>query len=937
MKPDQWEKVKEIFGDALDREPAERESFVREAAGGDAALLTELLRMLKENERDTDLLSKLALADPKALRQEEKSRFETSALLARRFRIVRFISRGGMGEVYEAEDLELGERVALKAIRPSVSSDPELRALFKREVQLARRVTHPNVCRIFDLHEHSTEVDGAPILLLSMEMIEGRTLAEYLRIMGPLGFRDALPLIEQIAAGLQAVHDAGVIHGDLKPGNVMLASRPGDAAPHARVMDFGVALPMGASNSGNTSSSPGLRGGTPDYLAPEQSQGAPATTGTDVYALALVIADLLGVPRATRLKPDQERMPARWARLLRRCLADDPERRISRPADLAEALRASLNTRWRVGWSAVALAVVVFGVLIAARRLDVMHAKANVLLLTETRAESVETPSPSGQFLAGASWDTGDLILREVSTGKVRRLTHKSTTWDLQFGGAYDSIFSPDGRQIAYQWMNSRVDGEVRIIGTNGKGERALYHSPNTIPRLLDWSHDGRRILFELDEGSNSPQLALLSPQDGSVQPISKPLGHAHALFAPDGSIVFDSRAPQSEVSEIHRLSADGVESTLVGRTGSNSIVGWSPDGRRLIFSSDRRGYPGIWAVPVSDRGTEGEPRELVPNAKDWDPLGLTRTGTLFYRNSVDLHDVYTAVVDLAAARTISPPKRVNERFLGSYNSPNWSEDGRQLVFSSNRDLPTPGLGIYDLPTGQVRELRLDLQWANRPQWVEHGAAIMVFGAAKDGRQGQFRIDPQTGAASFVRSAHDLESHLEGVWSRDGKFHFNRFDNFRRGIFRLNTATGERRILYVPPQGVDVAQENLALSPDERTLAFHARSRDGTASLMLVPPGGDSQARPLFTVKNPDSFWYGSFAWTPDSRKILAVVTNKGRLPKDELVSEIWQVPVDGSAPSKIDFPKLWIMGLRLNPDGKTLAFGIRRWRNEIWLLQNFL
>lgn len=265
MTPEQWEKVKEIFGDALEREPAERESFLREAARGDSALLADLLRMLKENERDTDLLSQLALADPKALRREEKPRFEAPALLARRFRIVRFISRGGMGEVYEAEDLELGEHIALKAIRPSVSSDPELRALFKREIQLARRVTHPNVCRIFDLHEDATEADGDPILLLSMEMIEGQTLAEYLRINGPLGVRDALPLIEQMAAGLQAVHDAGVIHGDLKPGNVMLASRAGDGAPHARVMDFGVALPMGASNSGSVSSSPGLRGGTPDY------------------------------------------------------------------------------------------------------------------------------------------------------------------------------------------------------------------------------------------------------------------------------------------------------------------------------------------------------------------------------------------------------------------------------------------------------------------------------------------------------------------------------------------------------------------------------------------------------------------------------------------------------------------------------------------------
>ena len=213
MTPEQWNRVKEIFGDALEREPSDRESFIREAAKDDADLLAELLRLLKENERDSDLLSQLAVADTRAIRPEEPPRFAASTLLARRFRIVRFIARGGMGEVYEAEDLELGERVALKAIRPRVASDLELRALFKREVQLARRVTHPNVCRIFDLHENPPE-DGEPVLLLSMELIEGQTLAHHLLQNGTMSFDDMLLIIEQIGAGLQAVHDAGVIHGD---------------------------------------------------------------------------------------------------------------------------------------------------------------------------------------------------------------------------------------------------------------------------------------------------------------------------------------------------------------------------------------------------------------------------------------------------------------------------------------------------------------------------------------------------------------------------------------------------------------------------------------------------------------------------------------------------------------------------------------------------
>src|SRR5436190_6264155 len=296
MTPERWEKLKRIFGDALEREPRERESFVREAAKSDPELLSELLRLLEESDRDSKLLSRPALTRARALEPDEGPRFSPETVLARRFRIVRFIARGGMGEVYEAEDLELGERVALKAIRRNIAPDSELLSLFKKEVQLARRVTHPNVCRIFDLAQH--EDGGTILMLLSMELLEGPTLSEHLRDAGPMSFRDALPLIEEIAAGLQAVHDAGIIHGDLKPGNVMLAARTGEDRPRAVVMDFGMALPVTPESPGDRVS----RGGTPEYFAPEQAQGAPVSTATDVYSFALMIADMLGAPRASRLK-----------------------------------------------------------------------------------------------------------------------------------------------------------------------------------------------------------------------------------------------------------------------------------------------------------------------------------------------------------------------------------------------------------------------------------------------------------------------------------------------------------------------------------------------------------------------------------------------------------------------------------------------------------
>jgi Tol biopolymer transport system component len=319
-----------------------------------------------------------------------------------------------------------------------------------------------------------------------------------------------------------------------------------------------------------------------------------------------------------------------------------------------------------------------------------------------------------------------------------------------------------------------------------------------------------------------------------------------------------------------------------------------------------------------------------VPDAGRWEVLGITRTGSLFYRNDADTIDVYTAVLDLAGGRTISPPQRVMDRFIGSYVYSNWSEDGRRLVFQSIRNPRQPMLVIYEPATGTRREVQVDARSMGRPQWV-HGGSIMAIGESRDGIIGHFWINPATGEAQLFRSAKDLESEWEGAWSPDGKIHFNRYSDNRRGLFRLDAETGKRKVLYVPPAGVDLNRENLVVSPNGSVLAFHARNDAAkSAALMLLPAEG-GEARTLMTIQQPDTFLLGSFAWTPDSKEILVSKTRNNR------VSEIWRVPVDGSPPVKIDFPKMRIVCLRLNPDGKTIAFHGGAWRSEIWVLQNFL
>src|SRR5271165_493739 len=295
---DNWEAVKALFEAALEQDVAGRSSFLRERCQ-DASVCAEVERLLAEHDQAASFLSTAPLSDPvpgpasdPASTTQELS---VSQVLAGRFRIVRFIAGGGMGEVYEADDQELRERVAVKTIRPEILVQSNAMARFKREVLLARKVTHPNVCRIFDLFRHRPEGGGErdEIVFISMELLRGKSLAARLKERGRMGMGEALPLIGQMASALAAAHDVGIVHRDFKPGNVVLVGVPGQDTERAVVTDFGLALQSLASDEGiSFSTGPGLLG-TPAYMAPEQLECRPATKASDVYALGLVIYEML--------------------------------------------------------------------------------------------------------------------------------------------------------------------------------------------------------------------------------------------------------------------------------------------------------------------------------------------------------------------------------------------------------------------------------------------------------------------------------------------------------------------------------------------------------------------------------------------------------------------------------------------------------------------
>ncbi len=274
MTPERWAQIKQLYDEALEQPSPDRESFVRAGSAGDTELCEEALSMVRNSDSADGLLN-ISLLGRQWVRPAVLARtLKPGQILAGRYRVVRPIGAGGMGEVYEADDLDLGARVAVKTMRVE---DENTLARFKQEIQLARTVTHPNVCRIFDLHRHHEPESGRVITFLTMELVEGETLSEYLGRRGALRPNEALPILRQIAAALAAAHEKGVVHRDLKAGNVILADDGGRAV----VTDFGLAYPLALVTESTVTIA-----GTPAYMAPEQFEGKTVTAAADIYASA---------------------------------------------------------------------------------------------------------------------------------------------------------------------------------------------------------------------------------------------------------------------------------------------------------------------------------------------------------------------------------------------------------------------------------------------------------------------------------------------------------------------------------------------------------------------------------------------------------------------------------------------------------------------------
>jgi serine/threonine protein kinase len=357
--------VEELFEAALELPPERRAAFLDEACQTTPDLRQLVEYLLIDEERMGSFLEKPVLqADPPSLDypaiSDFRSRFQPREVIANRFEVVRFIARGGMGEVYEVRDQFLQDlNVALKIIRPEIASDAGSSRRFEQEVILARKVTHPNLCPIYDIFR--CEQPAPPFSFLTMKLLRGETLDIRLKLSGALPAGEALAVCRQLLRGVSALHEGGILHRDLKPNNVMLepATEQAKERLNVSIMDFGLArlnqLEMTAGQSVTIA-------GTAGYMAPELLRGQPPSKASDLYALGIVLHQVLTGQRPVEsagglsliplpaLRASQA--PAHWHQAVEGFVSADPAKRVlafqqlqAAESGTASATQSSLRSR----------------------------------------------------------------------------------------------------------------------------------------------------------------------------------------------------------------------------------------------------------------------------------------------------------------------------------------------------------------------------------------------------------------------------------------------------------------------------------------------------------------------------------------------------------------------------------------------------------------
>jgi len=947
MSHERWEQISRIYHAALEAGDEDRGRFLAEACAGDPDLRAEVESLLSKHGQAGGFLGNPAIKEMASQLGDGPP-----SLLGRKlgpYQMLGLIGSGGMGEVYKALDTRLNRSVAIKVLPRHLSEQTDLRRRFEQEARAIAALSHPHICSLYDIGSH----DGIDFLV--MEYLEGETLSHRLK-QGPLPLRETLRFATEIASALEQAHRQGVIHRDLKPGNIMLTESG------AKLLDFGLAKARVLRESptlsttvseGESLTEAGMILGTPGYMSPEQVRGEELDARSDIFSFGSVLYEMVtgqkafsGTSRMSTIsailreepKPVSaisRATPTELQKLISRCLQKEPARRFPHATELKAALEKlkadSDSKRPRFGRAKFALLAAVLLLVMAAVPYWLMRSRPSepeplltaVPLTSYPGAEWYPSFSPDGNQVAfqwgGAKQDKPDIYVKVIGNEPPLRLTTDPAS-------DYCPAWSPDGRWIAFCRGLPGAKVAVMLISPLGGPERKLAEANSPDEYLtgarLAWSADSRSLVMLDSAGPYTPSgLFLLSVETGRKQRLTSPPanieGDSGPAISPDGRKLVFSRYTDSASSDLYLQDLSNDLKPVAGprplTSGNRRAISpaWTPDGKEIVFSTIAGIGTGLWRVAVSGAS---KPRKLAFAPDDAYMPALSRQGRrLAYTQGRLNSDIWRVQLDGPNRRADEPVRLITSSY--DEHSVDYSPDGKRISFISER---SGAREVWMCASDGTDPVQLSFMGATAmtgyPRWSPDGQRL-VFDSTAEGKFNVYVVD--VGGGGPRRLTDYPADNGAPNWSRDGRsIYFASNRTKRWEIWKMPSEGGEA--VQVTVNGGVVAFE----SPDGRSVYF--TKSDVRGPLWKVPVGGGEETKALGSV--------GAFDFTVSQNGIYSAQPNPDGGASVNLLSFV----TGKTTIAATIRGRLFHAGLSVSPDGRHLLFAQQDPQVDLMLVEDF-